>query len=161
LLKICCAKASLKNYASFILLILFMIRIFFAFALVATVISCDFATGDKTTTNEKNYENSKESMEKTEQNKPTKFLTATASDKKNLIGQTVVKGTITNQAKVVTYKDVEVKLSFYSKTKAVVEQDIETIYENVAPGESVKFKSKFFTPKGTDSVAIEVLGAKF
>jgi hypothetical protein len=109
---------------------------------------------------EANYENSKENMEKREKENPTKFIAATAKDKKNLIGQTVVKGSITNNAKFVTYKDIEIKLSFYTKTKTVVEEDIETIYENVAPGATANFKSKFFTPKGTDSVGIEVLGAK-
>jgi hypothetical protein len=134
-----------------------MKRILFAFATLTFFTACNNTSSSKS---EANYENSKENMEKREKENPTKFIAATAKDKKNLIGQTVVKGSLTNNAKFVTYKDIEIKLSFYTKTKTVVEEDIETIYENIAPGATSNFKSKFFTPKGTDSVGIEVLGAK-
>lgn len=107
------------------------------------------------------YENSKVSLAETEQKFPDRFIKATCSDKKNLLGQTVVKGNLINNAKVVAYKDVELKLTFYSKTGALLEEDHETVYETVQPGASAKFKTKLFTPKGTDSVAIQVLSAKY
>ncbi len=59
-----------------------------------------------------------------------------------------------------TYKDVDLKLTFYSKTKALLETDKETVFEVLPPGQSKNFKTKYFAPKGTDSVALEVLGAK-
>ena len=46
-----------------------------------------------------------------------------------MLGQTVVKGTITNNATVAVFKDVDLKLSFYSKTRALLETDKETIFE--------------------------------
>ena len=110
---------------------------------------------------EKNYEKSKESLEQTEQKNPAKFITVNGNKKKNLIGRTVVRADINNNAKIVTYKDVDVKITFYSKTGTVLEEDHETIYENIAPGTSVHFKSKFFTPKGTDSVGFKVVEAKY
>jgi hypothetical protein len=61
---------------------------------------------------------------------------------------------------MITYKDIEIKISFYSKTGTVLEEDIETIYDTIIPGGSVNFKSKFFTPKGTDSVGFKILEAK-
>jgi hypothetical protein len=72
-----------------------------------------------------------------------------------------VRGEVKNNAKIVTYKDVDIKLSFYSKTGAILEEDHETIYETIAPGATVKFKSKYFTPKGSDSVGFRVVEAKF
>ena len=110
---------------------------------------------------DKNYENSKVNLEATEKKNPPAFVKVTGGRKKNLIGQTVVKGKLYNNAKVVTYKDVTLKLSFYSKTGTVLEEDIETIYEKVSPGGSVSFKSKYFTPKGTDSVGMKVISAKY
>jgi hypothetical protein len=110
---------------------------------------------------DKNYENSKESIEQIEQKNPIKFITVEGEKKKNLIGQTVVNANVHNNAKMVTYKDVDVKISFYSKTGTVLEEDHETVYENIAPGTSVHFKSKFFTPKGTDSISFKVVEAKF
>jgi hypothetical protein len=130
------------------------------FATILFFSACGLA-GNKETTAEKEYEKTKETLEETEKKNPTRFIKVEGEKKKNLIGQTVVRGEITNNAKVVTYKDVDVKLSFYSKTGAVLEEDHETIYENVAPGATVKFKSKYFTPRGTDSVSFKVVEAKY
>lgn len=110
---------------------------------------------------DKNYEKSKLSLEESEKKNPAAFIAVKGDRKKNLIGQTVVKGKLFNNGKVVVYKDVTLKLSFYSKTGTVLEEDIETIYDNVAPGASVSFKSKYFTPKGTDSVGMKVISAKY
>jgi hypothetical protein len=106
------------------------------------------------------YEETKETMEQTEKKNPKRFLTVEGSDRKNLIGQRVIKGTITNKATVASYKDIDIELSFYSETGALLEKDHEVIYENIAAGNSTNFKTKYFAPKGTDSVAMKVVGAK-
>lgn len=117
---------------------------------------------DKTATKGKDkYEQTKESLEETEKKTPARFLTVSGHDKRNLLGQTVIKGTLTNNAKVVSYKDIDVELSFFSKTGALLEKDHEVIFETIAPGDSKNFKTKYFAPKGTDSVALKVLKAKF
>jgi hypothetical protein len=107
------------------------------------------------------YEKTKESLAETEQKSPSKFLTVAGNNKKNLLGQTVIKGTVFNKAKIVTYKDVDIKLSFYSKTGTLLEEDHEVVYESINPGQSANFKSKYFAPKGTDSVAMHVVTAKY
>ncbi len=122
--------------------------------------ACGSGQKDTDSKADKNYEKNKESLEQIEQKNPTKFITIEGNKKKNLLGQTVVKGEIYNNAKMITYKDVEIKISFYSKTGTVLEEDIETIYDTIIPGGSVNFKSKFFTPKGTDSVGFKILEAK-
>jgi hypothetical protein len=126
---------------------------------IAFITACN--NSDKTIEPKKDkYELTKETLKETEQKNATRFLAITGHDKKNLIGQTVVKGTLVNNAKVVTYKDVEVELAFYSKTGTLLEKDIETIYDALAAGKSNNFKTKYFAPKGTDSVALKVLSAK-
>ena len=118
-------------------------------------------SNDKTAAQEKDsYEKTKETLEEKEKKNPAKFLSVTSKDKHNLLGQTVIKGTITNNAKIVTFKDVELELSFYSKTGTFLEKDNETIYDAIAPGNSNSFKTKYFAPKGTDSIAIVVKSAK-
>ena len=107
------------------------------------------------------YENSKASLEKEEKKHPERFLKITATHKRNLLGQTVVKGNVFNQAKMVHFKDVLVKLSFYSSTGTLLGEDRHTIYEAIAPGASISFKSKNFAPKATDSVAFKVETAKY
>jgi hypothetical protein len=123
------------------------------------VASCN-SSDSKTTAVKDKYEQTKETLEETEKKNPTRFLTVTGHDKRNLLGQTVVKGMLNNNAKVASYKDVEIKLSFYSKTRALLEEDVETIFETLAPGKSANFKTKYFAPKGTDSVALKVINAK-
>ncbi len=118
--------------------------------------SSDNKTGDV----KDKYEQTKETLGETEKKNPARFLTVTGHDKKNLLGQTVVKGMLNNTAKVASYKDVQIKLSFYSKTKALLEEDVETVFETLAPGKSAEFKTKYFAPKGTDSVALKIVGAK-
>ena len=107
-----------------------------------------------------NYEKGKSSVAEIEQKNPERFLVVAGHDKKNIVGQTVIKGSILNNAKMVSFKDIAVKLSFYSKTGVLLEEDHETIYEVVEPGESKSFKTKYFAAKGTDSVAMKVISAK-
>lgn len=106
------------------------------------------------------YNHQTEKLAETEMKFPKKFLSVKSSDKKNILGQTVVRGVITNNAKVAAYKDIDIKLRFYSKTAVLLEEDVETIYENLGPGETTKFKSKYFSPKGSDSVSITIEGVK-
>jgi hypothetical protein len=121
--------------------------------------ACNGGDKKKDTPKDK-YEEIKETLAEKEKKNPTRFLSVAGHDKKNLIGQTVVKGTLTNKATVNSYKDVEVELSFYSKTGALLEKDSETIFETIGPGKTADFKTKYFAPKGTDSVALKVVNAK-
>lgn len=106
------------------------------------------------------YEVAKETLAEKEQKNPAAFITVSSKDKHNLIGQTVIKGNLQSKAKVAVYTDIELELAFYSKTGALLEKDTEVIYETLQPGSSTNFKSKYFAPKGTDSIAISVLKAK-
>lgn len=125
--------------------------------LAAMLISCN---ADDTKSEEASYEQTRKVLLEKELKNPAKFLSVTGQDKKNLLGQTVIKGKLSNHATIAVFKDVEVKLSFYSKTRALLETETETIFEQVQPGQTKNFKTKYFAPKGTDSVAIQILNAK-
>ena len=133
-----------------------------ALALFAAVLitSCNSSSDNKAEAKKDKYEQTKETLEQTEKKNPARFIMVSGHDKHNILGQTVIKGTLTNTAKVASYKDVEVELAFYSKTGALLEKDSETIFETLKPGTSENFKTKYFAPKGTDSVALKVTGAK-
>lgn len=122
--------------------------------------SCNTNDTNNTSKEKDSYQKTKESLEEKEKKDPQNFLSVGGHDKRNLLGQTVVKGTVTNKATVASYKDVDVKLDFYSKTRTLLESDKETVYEVIAPGQSKNFKTKYFAPKGTDSVALSVTAAK-
>jgi major membrane immunogen (membrane-anchored lipoprotein) len=122
--------------------------------------SCSESDSKKAANEKESYEATKESLQDKEAKNPASFLSVSGHDRNNLLGQTVVKGTITNKATVASYKDVDVKLDFYSKTGTLLETDKETVYEIIPPGQSKDFKTKYFAPKGTDSVALTVTAAK-
>jgi len=121
------------------------------------------ACGNKakdTAAEKENYQKAKETLEEKEKKNPVAFLSVSSRDKHNLIGQTVTKGNISNNAKVCSYKDVQLELSYFSKTGTLLLKTNETVYDKIEPGKSAGFKTKEFAPKGTDSVAIKVIGAK-
>jgi hypothetical protein len=116
--------------------------------------------GTETVSDKANYKKATETLLEKEKKNPIAFLKVNSHDKHNLLGQTVIKGSIDNNAKVCSYKDVQLQLSFFSKTGTLLEKSNETIYDVIAPGKSVDFKTKYFAPKGTDSVGIKVMAAK-
>jgi hypothetical protein len=131
----------------------------FLFALSVILFSCS-SDSKKGLTEKENYELTKKNLRDKEIKSPRNFLTVTGSNKHNLVGQMVIKGIVANKATVAVYKDVDVQLDFYSKTGALLETDKETVYETIHPGQSKSFKTKYFAPKGSDSVALKVLDAK-
>lgn len=133
--------------------------IFFLFCFLIFLASCDTAE-IKVSIDKQDYDQTKESLLKKETKDPVSFLRVSGTDKRNLVGQTVVKGKLVNTATLAVYKDVDVELKFISKTGALLETDKETFYEIIHPGETKDFKTKYFAPKGTDSVALKVIAAK-
>ncbi|MEY4702574.1 MAG: hypothetical protein RIR96_471 [Bacteroidota bacterium] len=122
--------------------------------------SCDFVEKNKEKQKKQSYEASKKTIEEIERENPLRFISVNGKDKKNIIGQTVVKGTIINKATTVAYKNFAVKVSFYSKTGALLEEDEETIMEQIGPGDEFEFKSKFFAPRDAEEVKLKVISAK-
>ena len=134
------------------------ILFFFAISLIS--FSCNSKKEDNTISEQENYQITKEDLLKKELKNPKNFLRVTSDHKRNILGQTVIKGSITNNAAVATYKDVKIKLTFFSKTNALLDTEEETIFEQLFPGDTKRFKTKYFAPKGTDSVALAVISAK-
>lgn len=110
--------------------------------------------------NNNNYQEEKQSLVQKEKQSPLHFLEITENkDKRNWFGQTVVKGTIRNNASLCSYKDIRVKLRYFNKQQQQVANH-EIVYDQVlAPGKTLDFKERFSTPKGTDSVAVSLMSA--
>lgn len=132
----------------------------FLFVFVLFLFACNDKGKKQDAKAETTYETSKMTISEIESKNPKKFLKVEGRDKHNLIGQTVVKGKISNIATVVIYKDVTIKISFFSKTGTLLEEDEETIYNEVKPGGTLEFKSKFYAPKGSSDVKLNIINAK-
>jgi Ni/Co efflux regulator RcnB len=131
-----------------------------ALVIVSTVFTaCTDADTNSGANQKDKYEQTKETLADTEKKNPMRFLSVEGRDRKNILRQTVIKGTVTNKATVASFKDVDVEISFFSKTGALLEKDHEVIYETIEPGKQVDFKTKILAPTGTDSVALKIYAA--
>lgn len=126
----------------------------------AVVFTACQSKAEKETAAKDTYEKAKESLEEREKKNPVEFISVTSKDKHNLIGQTVVKGSVNNKAKICTYKDVELEFSFFSKTGVLLQKELKTIYENIPAGKSFDFKEKMWVNKDSDSMHIRIVSAK-
>ena len=91
---------------------------------------------------------------------PTEFLAGEISFHDNLIGQSVIRGHVGNSATAATFKDIELTITYLSKTGAPISNEIFTVYEVIRPGQSASFKFKTRSPKGTKDAEMVVSGAK-
>lgn len=107
---------------------------------------------------EQSYTEQKQSLEQKEKKHPLQFLSVQGDDKKNLIGQTVVRGTVYNKATVVSYKSVRVKMLCYKEGKMIEEHE-DIVGEIIRPNSEQGFKTKYRLPKGTDSIDLSIMSA--
>ena len=106
----------------------------------------------------KQYEKAKQSMADAEKSYPLTFLKIEGTSKRNFIGQTVVKADVTNLATVVKYTNIRIKAVYYNRDALVTNHE-DVIDKVINPGEVYHFKSKYFTPKGTDKVLFSIMSA--
>lgn len=134
-----------------------MLKLFAFAAFVCTLLSCsNNAMNERDVTA---YNKQKQSLLIEEKTKPLSFLKVYASDKKNIWGSTVVKGTISNTATVCSYKEVRLKLLSFDKGGKPLEEHEDVIDGPVKPNDSKDFKLRYHLPKSTDSVSVNVMSA--
>jgi|LauGreSBDMM110SN_4_FD.fasta_scaffold26608_2 hypothetical protein len=102
------------------------------------------------------YESLKLTIEEQEKSAPITFLTVDGKLWENLFGQTVIEGDITSSATVAKFKDVVLKVNFYTKTGTFLGSEEFVVYEFVNPGQSVHFKVKSFGPESAEKIDVEL-----
>ena len=105
------------------------------------------------------YEEKKASLEEMERDSPLKFLKITGSHHGNLLNQKVVEGEITNKATLVSYRNIQVQVSFHDKDGAVIDKEKEILDDVIKPGATNDFKIKNSHIKGANSVTLDITGA--
>lgn len=129
---------------------------------LSIIISMIFIGCDSTTQSSepsKEYEETKESLESQEIRSPNSFLSVDGSYRKNLLGEWVIEGKIISSAKVATYKDVTIRINFYSKTNSYLGSDNQTVYEFIPPNDSKRFKIKSMGYQGAKQINWEIANA--
>jgi hypothetical protein len=106
----------------------------------------------------KTYQENKINLGQRESDHPDQFLKILSDDKKNLFGVTTIKGKIVNTASIAVYKNTRLKMLCY-KNGIRVEEHEDVISELIKPGTVKNFKIRYHLPKGTDSLALLIMGA--
>lgn len=105
------------------------------------------------------YNEVRMSLGEQEKSNPKMFLSVDGTYRKNFVGEWVIEGMISNSASVANYKDVVLKVDFYSKTKTFLGSERHTLFEYFNAGKSRSFKLKTYGYKGTSSVGLVVESA--
>jgi hypothetical protein len=90
---------------------------------------------------------------------PTKYLVKDIKTRKNIVGKTVIEGTITNTSLNIVFKDIVIDVTYLSKTDALIATQRFVVYEIAKPGMRVPFKFKAKSPEGTKSFSTELVNA--
>jgi hypothetical protein len=117
-----------------------------------TMLSCKEKFDSKT------YAENKISLAQRESEHPEQFIHLSSDDKRNLFGNTVIKGKLVNTASVAAYKNTRLKMLCY-KNGIRVEEHEDVITSILKPGATKNFKIRYRLPKGTDSLALSVMSA--
>src|SRR6185436_19592545 len=67
----------------------------------------------------------------------------------------IISGTITNSATLARYKDIVFKVSFYSQTKTLIDENSYVRYEYYEPNSSKKFTLRVETPRAMENFDLE------
>ncbi len=99
-------------------------------------------------------------IEEYEWSQPTNFLFANGTYSENFWGNKIkVNCEIANNATVATYKDVVVRITYFTKTKSVIGTKEYTIYEVFPPKTSKAISLKIENYKDVKSISWEVISA--
>jgi hypothetical protein len=91
---------------------------------------------------------------------PEDFLQISIDPKKNLLGESVIEGTIENRASTTTYKDFELMIYWQDEVGAVMDSAAEVVFERLEAGEKLDFKTKRKGPRKSKAIQVKLRGAK-
>lgn len=101
-----------------------------------------------------------QSVEEIERSQPTNFLNASGTYNETLFGNNIkVHGVIKNSATVANFKDVVVKVTYYSKTQTVIGSNNYIIYDFFPPHSEKNFELKIDKIDGTNTIGWDVVKA--
>lgn len=106
------------------------------------------------------YQEQVMTIEEIERSQPTSFLSASGTYKDNFWGDKFkVNCVITNEATVATYKDVVIRITYYSKTETALGSRDHTIYETFPPTSTKTVELKIDNYKDVKSLGWDVISA--
>lgn len=119
-----------------------------------TLSSCD------TDVNSENYQTKVMELYDYEALNTTQFLSADGTYREGFWGDKfVVNCTINNNAKISSFKDVSIRVTYYSATKSVIGTEDYVIYKEFLPQREKTIELEIKNYKDVESIGWEVIGA--
>lgn len=122
----------------------------------ATVAPVEKVRANKT---EKIQTETKKKVKPKETEKATTSIKAEVNWRKNLIGETVLTGTLNNTASITNFKDPVILVTWLSKKNEVLGETSYPLHEYIAAGKNVSYKLKVKVPFKYNDVSILVKSA--
>lgn len=119
-----------------------------------------FASYNDNNSQSESYADKVLTIEEIENNTPTDFLSANGKYRKSFWGTKLkLDVSVTNQATVAEYKDVVIRIKFYSKTQTLIGTEDHTIYEILPPNSVKNFKVEVKNYKDVETIGWDVIDA--
>ena len=75
------------------------------------------------------------------------------------MNQTVVEGEVVNSATMVSYKNMQLEITFRDEKGSVIDKQKEVLEEAIKPSSAQRFKIKTGHVKGVESISVDIVGA--
>lgn len=110
--------------------------------------------------NDITYYETVQNLVRYENSRPKLFLEADGRYSENFWGDKFdIDIEITSDAKVASFKDVEIRVTYYSKTKSVITTNDYTLYKVIPPQKVTKAKMKIDNYRDVETIGWEVISA--
>lgn len=110
--------------------------------------------------NPESYISQKMTIEQTENTYPLRFLSVEGNYNESFWGTKFkLKGKVTNKATISDYKDIIVRITYYSKTESVIGTQDYTIYQVFPSNKVTDFKLDVKNYKDVNSIGLELVNA--
>ncbi len=94
-----------------------------------------------------------------EKQTPAVYISNHSTWRKNLVGETVIEGTLSNAAKIADFKNIVLEVRWFSKTNTLIGTKQLIVYELVGAGKSIKYKLKSSEASRFANVRVSVVSA--
>lgn len=94
-----------------------------------------------------------------ERARPQDFVALNYQDRRNLLGEVIVEGSLTNNSELTMYKDFQLMVYFRNSDGMISDSASQIVFEQLTPGETAPFKLKEKAARKT-TVTVQIVNAK-
>ncbi|HHG85179.1 MAG TPA: hypothetical protein ENJ82_10580 [Bacteroidetes bacterium] len=92
--------------------------------------------------------------------RPEKFITVEFEDRRNILRETILEGTLRNEATLTTYNNFQMMIYFEDAEGSVLDSASQLIFETIMPKKEVTFRIKQKGPRKAKTVQLHLQNAQ-